>query len=198
MRRSPVFLNLQGKKAVVFGAGRVAFRKIKDLLKSGAKVEVTSRDFSPSIMKLAKKNFRLRLKSNLSLTALLKGADLAFVATSDASLNQQFALCCRQKKILVNVVDHPELCDFFVPSFMKKGKLELAISTGGASPLLAKKFREELAKRIRPEAIRLLDRMSQLRRKAKLEIANHKKRRDFFGKQIHADFHFLSERKNSR
>jgi len=198
VKRYPVFLNLKGKKAVVLGAGEVAFRKIKELLASQARVEVTSREFLPSVVSLAKKNPYLRLRPKTSLDALLKGADLAFAATSDVVLNKKFALACRKKRILVNVADQPDLCDFLVPSLFRKGRLELAISTGGASPLLAKKLREELSQKIRPEAIRLLNRMGRLRRGAKSKLTAPKKRRDFFEGQIQQGFHFLSQRKTSQ
>ncbi len=183
---------------MVLGAGEVAFRKIKGLLASQVRVEVASREFLPSIVRLAKKNASLRLRPKVSVPVLLKGADLAFAATSNPVLNKKFALACRKKKILVNVADQPELCDFLVPSLVRKGRLELAISTGGASPLLAKKLREELSQMIRPEAVRLLNRLGRLRRGAKFEITGHKKRRSFFEDQIQHNFHFLDQRKNSK
>ena len=194
MNRYPLFLNLKGKKAAVFGAGRVALRKIKLLLQSGAQVEVSSRDYLKEVRSLAKRYPKLRLRPNGSISALLKNAGLAFAATSDSELNERIAHECHRKKIWVNVADSPALSDFFVPAYFKKGRLELAISTGGTSPLLAKKLREELAKKIRPEALRLLNRMNRFRGVVLGSFASQKARRRFLEEKIGKDFHFLSAR----
>jgi siroheme synthase-like protein len=196
MKQYPLFLNLKGKKVAVFGAGRVALRKIKDLLQSGARVEVTSLEFLPEIKRLATSHPSLKLISKVSTAALLKGAALAFAATSDSGWNAQVARECKKRGIPVNVADQPALCDFQVPSLFKKGRLEVAISTGGASPLLAKKFREELNQKIRPEAIRVLNRMPVLRGRAKRAFASQAARKNFLEKQISSDFHFITTSAN--
>lgn len=192
MNRYPLFLNLQGRKAAVFGAGKVALRKIKLLLQSGAKVEVMSREYAPEIQRLASVCADLKLKSKASIAAILKNAALAFAATSDQKFNERVAGACRKKKIWVNVADRPDLCDFFVPSFFKKGKLEIAISTGGASPILARKLRQELSRKIRPEAVRLMDQMSRARVRAAGKIASQKERSRFLEKKIGGGFQFLA------
>ena len=179
---------------MVFGGGEVAQRKIKALLESGARVEAASRDYSEPLLKLARRNPRLGLKPKSSLQTLLKNAALVFAATSDPAWNRTIAARCRKKKILVNVADQPELCDFFVPSVVRKGKLEIAISTGGTSPLLARKFREELSRKIRPEAVRLLGRMQQFRRIAFAKISSQKERKNYFEMKLGRDFHFLKGR----
>lgn len=191
MNQYPLFLNLTGKKAAVFGAGTVALRKIKTLLKSGARVEAASRDYSKSIVTLARRNPKLKLRQSALPSSVLSGAVLAFAATSDAPFNRKIAAICRRKKIPVNVADDPRLSDFFVPSHFKKGKLEIAISTGGVSPLLAQRLRRELFQKIRPEAIRLLSRMKEFRRVAFSTLDSQKERKDFLEEKIGRDFNFL-------
>jgi precorrin-2 dehydrogenase/sirohydrochlorin ferrochelatase len=198
MNHYPIFLNVTGKKAVVFGAGSVAFRKIKDLLRRGAQVHVRSREFSQKIVRLSRTHPRLRLKPigngahrSGKISSFLKGAQLVFVATSDRAYNRLIIDECRKKGIFVNAADQPELCDFFVPASLRKGKLQVAISTGGASPLLARKFRQELSRKLRPEAIKMLGQMARMRSRAQAEIPSQKGKKDFFAKKIGPDFHFI-------
>lgn len=191
MSHYPLFMDLEGKKAAVFGAGAVALRKIKTLLKSGARVDVASRAYSKSIVALSRLNPKLKLRRSTPPSSLLNGAVLVFAATSDARFNQKIARLCRRKKIPVNVADEPRLSDFFVPSHFKKGKLEIAVSTGGVSPLLAQRLRRELFQKIRPEAVRLLNRMKHFRQFAFSTLPSQKGRKRFLEQKIGRDFHFL-------
>jgi len=187
----PLFLNLEGKKAAVFGAGKVALRKMKDLLQCGAFVEATSLEFSQPVICLSQSNPRLKLRKKAAVSALLKDAVVAFVASSDAVWNQQVVRECRKRKIWVNVADQPKLCDFFVPAVLKKGRLQVAISTGGASPLLAQRFRQELQKKVRPQAVRFLNQMARLRPLAQVQVSAQKERKKLFQQKVGSDFHFL-------
>lgn len=90
------------------------------------------------------------------------------VATSDRDFNARVASECRRKRILVNVVDDPELCNFYVPAVLERGPLQIAISTDGASPLFARRLREELEKVIPSSAGRLLEKIGEIRRLKKL------------------------------
>ena len=89
MNQYPLFLNLKKEKVAVFGGGKVALRKIKTLLRYGAEVEVMSRDYSRQLKSLAGRNQKLHLRPTTSIASLLKGARLAFAATSDAAFNQK-------------------------------------------------------------------------------------------------------------
>jgi len=209
MNPYPLFLNLENKKVAVFGGGKVAARKIKALLRAGANVKVQSLDYSPKILKLVQRKSKKssltlslspvnggegggRGKSKTSVVSLLlKDADLVFAATSDRFFNEKVAAACKKRKIWVNVADRPELCDFFVPSHLKRGALEVAVSTNGASPLAARRFRAELSARIRPEAVRLLRQMKRLRRRAFRTVRSPAKRRQWFKAKIRKNFHFL-------
>lgn len=193
----PLFLKLKGQRCLVFGGGEVALRKIQALLKRGALVTCMSKDFCESLMKLAKKNKQsLRLLrppqyfGGLAMTGKgsqrplvrqahhpepcrgarndeLNGTRLVIAATSDRSFNSRLARACQKKRILINVVDDPELCDFYVPAVVEKGPLQIAISTDGASPLFAKRLREELEKAIPNSTGEVLTRLGKIRDKVR-------------------------------
>ncbi len=162
----PLFLDLQGQRCLVFGGGEVATRKIEALLKRGAEVRCVSRDFSPSLRRLRrKKTSQLILECFRGNRISLNGARLVIAATSERNFNARVARACRKKKIWVNVVDDPELCDFYVPAVLERGPLQVAISTGGASPLFARRLREELEKVIPASIGSMLERLGKVRAK---------------------------------
>lgn len=143
----PLFLNLKGRKVAVFGAGKVATRKVKRLLEMGAKVEVMSREYSEELKQISRKNpSSLKLNPKSSIHSLLRNASLGFVATSDPKFNRKAAAACRRRGIWVNVADRPQDCDFYVPSLVRKNGFQIAISTGGRSPEHAKQLRMRLEK----------------------------------------------------
>ncbi len=160
----PLFLDLKGRTCLVFGGGEVAFRKIQALLKRGAKVKCVSKEFSAPLKKLAR-GPRLELRQARNGSVNLTGAELVIAATSDRNFNARVARACRKKKIWINVVDDPELCDFYVPAVVERGPLQVAISTGGASPLFAKRLREELEKVIPASTGDLLTKLGATRKK---------------------------------
>lgn len=163
----PIYLKLEGVSVVVVGGGRVAHRKIVGLLQRGARVTCVSREFIPALKRLAKqKNFRLALKKRKTGSVPLqelKNARLAVVATSDRELNARVAAACRLKKIWVNVADDPGLCDFYAAAVLERGPLQVAISTGGASPLFSRRLREALEKVIPDSIGRALEQMGRVR-----------------------------------
>lgn len=165
----PLFLNLKGQRCLVFGGGEVAFRKIRALLKRGARVTCVSMDFCNPLKKLVhSKEARPLLKltkKKKGARPLLDGARLVVAATSDRDFNARVARACRKKKIWVNVVDEPGLCDFYVPAVVERGPLQVAISTSGVSPLFAKRLREELEKVIPVSTGKLLEKLGKIRRK---------------------------------
>jgi precorrin-2 dehydrogenase / sirohydrochlorin ferrochelatase len=139
----PVFLNLQGKKCVVVGGGEVALRKVKTLLDCGADVTVISPVLHPDLGAYAAKK-PLRLIQRSYKPGDLKGAVLVIAGTDNRKINLQVGEEAKMTGGLVNLVDDPGPSDFIVPSFFRKGELTLAVSTGGASPALARKIRTKL------------------------------------------------------
>jgi precorrin-2 dehydrogenase/sirohydrochlorin ferrochelatase len=141
----PVYLNLEGRRCVVIGGGQVAEGKILKLIDSGAKIIVISPDATPAIRDAADRGvieFNLRMHQSGDL----QGAFLAIAATNDRVVNQEIFEEAEKLGVLLNAVDDPPRCSFIAPSIVERGPVTLAISTGGASPALARKLRETLAK----------------------------------------------------
>lgn len=142
-RMYPIFLKLEGVKCLVVGGGEVASRKIKALLECGASVLATSHEFNAEIKDLASSD-NLRLDQRCFIDKDLEGMLIVIVATDDMDVNKSISKKAMERGLLVNVVDQPELCNFYVPSSLTRGDLKIAISTAGKSPATAKKIREFL------------------------------------------------------
>src|SRR6185312_14885432 len=139
----PMFLKLEGRSTLVVGAGTIATPKIESLLQAGARVRVVAPQASEAVADWAKAG-RIELVKKTFDASDLNDAFLVIVATSSREVNANVFQEARSRKILCNVVDDPEHCDFYYPSVVRRGKLQLAISTEGQSPALAQKLRLEL------------------------------------------------------
>jgi precorrin-2 dehydrogenase / sirohydrochlorin ferrochelatase len=142
----PVFLKLKGKRCLVVGGGKVAYRKILDLLDCGADITAVAEDPNPECTEIAEQG-KLTLLIRRFRPEDIEGISLVFAATGDDLVNVEISDLARSKGILANVVDDPEKCDFFSGSVVKRGHLQIAISTGGSSPSIAQKIRRELEER---------------------------------------------------
>lgn len=140
----PVFLNLVGRRCVIFGGGVVAEGKIPSLLEAGACVTVISPEAAQEIQEAARRG-QLEWQAREYQPGDLQGAFLGIAATNVRRVNQEIFLEAGRLGVLLNVVDDPPLCTFIAPSIVRRGQVTLAISTGGASPALARKLREELS-----------------------------------------------------
>jgi precorrin-2 dehydrogenase/sirohydrochlorin ferrochelatase len=138
----PIMLQLAGKKVAVIGGGKVAERKVTGLLGTGALITVISPDATEELKKLADEGKIVWQPTPFS-PADVKDALLIFAATNDNQLNQLVKASAEQHQ-LVTVADAPEESDFHLPSKLKRGRLTIAVSTGGASPMLARKIRANL------------------------------------------------------
>lgn len=135
-----ISLLLENRPCLVIGAGRIAERKIGSLLDAGARVHVVALEASPAVSALAAcDNIVLHLREYVPTD--LDGAYVVIVATNDAELNSRVSAECHSRGILVNVVDQPALCSFYVPAVIDRGPVSIAISTSGASPALSKHLR---------------------------------------------------------
>jgi precorrin-2 dehydrogenase/sirohydrochlorin ferrochelatase len=139
----PVFLNLDGRKCTVFGGGEVALRKVKMLSDFGAEVTVISPALCPGLAGLADRKAINALRRDYQPSDL-KGAFIAIAATDDRDINTAIASEARELGVLVNVVNVPELCDFIVSAYVRRGDVTIAVSTAGKSPALARKIRARL------------------------------------------------------
>lgn len=182
MKLYPVFLKLANKECLVIGGGKVAFRKATTLLESGALITV----ISPEIIK----NFnnlivgkKIKHINRKYINGDLKNFYLVIAATNSRRTNREIYKEAQKENILINCADDPENSDFYVPSVAQKGDLQIAISTSGKSPLLAKKTRESLEKKIYPELETDMNELDSLRKK----IINSTKGNIGFKKQKNND-----------
>ena len=145
----PMFMKLEGKQCLVVGAGKVGEPKINGLLETGARIRVVALDASPAVREWARSG-RIELELRAFASDDLQGAFLVVVATASRSLNERIYREAQRLGILCNVVDVPDLCDFFYPSIVRRGDLQIAVSTAGQSPSLAQKIRQQLEKQFGP------------------------------------------------
>ena len=139
----PVYLNLKGKRCLVFGGGTVAEDKISKLQAAGAQISVISPEATPAIRDSARKG-QLEWRVREYQPGDLSGAFLSIAATNRWEVNHRIFQEAEELGTLLNVVDDPAQCTFIAPSIVHRGLVTLAISTGGASPALARKLREAL------------------------------------------------------
>jgi precorrin-2 dehydrogenase/sirohydrochlorin ferrochelatase len=144
-----MFIKLDGKQVVVVGAGKVGEPKIGGLLDTGARIRVIALDASLQVREWARQS-RIELELRPFAAEDLEGAFLAVVATSSRALNERIYQEARRRGVLCNVVDVPDLCDFFYPAVVRRGDLQIAVSTAGQSPSLAQKIRQQLEKQYGP------------------------------------------------
>jgi precorrin-2 dehydrogenase / sirohydrochlorin ferrochelatase len=164
MRYYPVFLDLKERLCVVIGGGRVAERKVKSLLRAGARVKVISPQLTASLARL-KERKRISHLSRTYRRSDLRGAFLAIGATDDRSINERIFQEAAAGRIPVNVVDDPAHSSFIVPSIVEKKDLLVAISTSGKSPALARVLRQKLEKEVGPEYEGFLKLLGRVREK---------------------------------
>jgi len=143
----PIFLKLEGRACLVAGAGTIAAPKIASLLCAGGVVTVVAPRANPEIAAQAQAG-EVRWHEREFVPADLDGTFLAIAATDRQSVNHAVAQEARARGILVNSVDDPPDCDFYYPSVVRRGDLQIAISTAGKSPALAQRLREELHRQI--------------------------------------------------
>ena len=175
----PVFLNLNGKTAVVIGGGKTAERKALTLLKAGASVKIISPNITTALEKLKKTGKLAHIKRPYR-TGDIKGAFIVIAGTSSVRINAKIANDAMHPgsgpSRLVNVIDTPSEGNFIAPSIVKRGPLTIAISTGGSSPAAAKLIRKELEKLYGVEFAHYLRFLGKMRKKALREIKDSKKR----------------------
>jgi len=143
VRHLPAFLDIAGRPCLVIGGGDVAARKIALLERAGGRVHVTSPKLVPSLSRDVAAGRIRHLSDNFSPDQL-DGSALVIAATSDRALNAHVSWEAQRRGIPVNVVDDPALCTFQVPAIVDRAPVLIAISTGGASPVLARWVRRRI------------------------------------------------------
>ena len=158
----PIFLDLGQRKCVVVGGGPVAERKAAGLLEAGAEVTIVSPDVTQGLQRLAESG-DVRLLERAFEETDLEGATLAFAATDSQGVNQAVSDAASRSGIPVNISDRSNRSDFIVPSSFRKGPLQVAISTGGGSPALARIIRQDLEHAVADELVELAQMLERLR-----------------------------------
>ena len=183
MNNYPIYLNIQGRKCVVAGAGRVARRKIRSFLDHGASVEVVSPEIDPHIRQWANENL-LRIWEEPYSRRRLENAFLVVGATNNAEVNRKIAQDARESGILCNIVDQPQLSDFITPATGKKGNISVSVSTGGKSPALARKVRDHLIRELPFSFVILNDILGALRGHEHVALDSSEKNKKLWNKII--------------
>jgi precorrin-2 dehydrogenase/sirohydrochlorin ferrochelatase len=167
----PIFLELERRTCVVIGGGPVAERKVQTLREAGAKVVVVSPTVTEGLAASARADTIVH-RTRAYQSGDLDGATLVFEATGDSVTARAVAAAASDAGIPINVADQPELCTFIAPAVMRRGGLQIAIATGGASPALARLIREELEERYGPEYELMIDLMAAARGWLRAHVAD--------------------------
>ena len=158
----PIFCKLEGRRCIVVGAGAIASQKLEGFLDTGAEVRIVAPQASEAIQELARSGRVSWIQAEFE-PAHLDGAFLAIAATGTPEVNEQVFQAARQRGVLCNAVDDPERCDFFYPAVVRRGDLQIAISTAGKSPALAQRIRKELEEQFDASYGRWLDWLGSVR-----------------------------------
>ena len=158
----PFYCDIEQKKWLLVGGGRVAAGKFSRLIAFTEKITVIAPEISDEIKKDAASDARLLERDFMA--ADLDDADIVVAATDDKALNAQIASLCRERKIPVNAVDDPENCDFIFPAIIKKGRLTVSVSTDGASPVYAAALKKEISDLVPEDIDLILEKMAALRK----------------------------------
>lgn len=183
MAKYPIFLELAGRRAVVIGGGAVAVRKAEMLLAAGARLVVVSRRTDETLTALCAGSDAELIKSRYSKD-YLAGAVLAIAATGDRQLNRQIYKDCQELEILCNVVDEPELADFFAPAIVRRGDLQIAISTNGHCPAYAGHIRKKLEQIFTDDHGKFLAELETLRKRIINDVPEPAERKALLGQLV--------------
>jgi siroheme synthase-like protein len=160
------FLDLRGRRCLVVGGGAVGERKVGDLVRCGAAVLVVSPTLTPALATLARAGL-IDHRPRPFRRADVRGATLVVAATGVPGVDAAVAAEARRRRALVNVVDRPADCDVILPSVLRRGRLQIAVSTGGTSPALAREIRKRVEDVIGPEYAALVERVGRARARAR-------------------------------
>lgn len=208
----PIFIEIEKKKCLVVGGGKVALRKVETLLRYDAQVHVVSREICEEIRTLLPpeniyEGELLLLPEDTNEGELLPecscgpewplsdhftGAALVVAATGSREVNHRVAQFCRERRIPVNVADAPEECTFFFPAVVKKGDISIGVNTGGKSPAVSSQVRRDIEKAIPDYYEAIADQLGALREYVKSHVEREPDRRKIL-KQAAASA-FLKER----
>jgi siroheme synthase-like protein len=170
----PVFLKLDSLHTLIVGGGNVGLEKLTAVLKNSPEANITlvGRTIQEPIKELARKHENVKLfERNFKLWDLWD-KDLVLLATDNRQLHETIRNFARSRRLLINVADTPDLCDFYLGSVVTKGNLKIGVSTNGKSPTISKRIREYLEEAIPDDTNDLLDNMGKIRERIKGDFSH--------------------------
>jgi precorrin-2 dehydrogenase len=173
----PMFLKLEGKRCLVVGAGKVGEPKIGGLIDTGASIRVVALEAGEAVHEWANAG-KITLELRTFVPEDLGGTFLAIVATASSALNESIYREAERRGVLCNVVDVPEYCDFYYPAVVRRGDLQIAISTSGQSPSLAQKIRQQLERQFGPGYAHWVEELGATRRLVLASDLDPKRKRE--------------------
>jgi len=186
MRYFPIQLDIRGRACLVVGGGGVGTRKAKSLIACGGKVTVVSPTATGELQDLAAAG-ALRVLQREYVGDDLQGMFLVMGATDDERLNRRIRTDAEHLKILCNIADRPEQCDFILPAVVQRGDLIVTVSTSGRSPALAKKLRQDLQSQFGDEYTAFLDLMGAIRKRLLAEAHAPEEHKPIFERLVHSN-----------
>jgi siroheme synthase-like protein len=172
-------LDLRGRDCLVVGGGRVAAEKVDGLLRSGAAVTVVAPEVEPEL-----RHSGAAIHERRFTGSDVVGRFLVIAATGDRRVNAAISTAAERGNTLCNVADDPELCSFILPAVVRRGPIVVGVSTGGASPALAQRIRDDVAGLLGPEHEELAERLAALRPWARQTLPTYEARRDYFQRLV--------------
>lgn len=179
----PICLNVTNERCLIIGGGKVAARKVAELVTCGASVHVVSPEMCAEMREQIEEH-EISFARREFVEADVEGALIVIAATDDREVNERVASAARQCGAIYNVVDVPELCRFTAPAVVRRGPLTVTVSTTGTSPALAGRLRRELDEILAPEWGPALEEIRQFRLKLLQRLAHEPERRGRVLKQI--------------
>lgn len=175
----PIYIDIEDRAVLIVGGGTVCARKAETMMRYGARVTIVSPEITEEIAAWEQSGV-LAVHRKMYAESDLEGASIVIASTDDPCVNARVARDCRRRRIPVNVVDVTHLCEFIVPAIIEKGSIQIAISTGGKSPALARTLKEDLQRTIGPEYAEVNDLLGTLRKSAKKVLPTDIDRKRFF------------------
>ncbi len=172
-------LDLQGRDCLVVGAGRVAAEKVEGLLEAGAEVTVVAPQVDDAIWALP-----VHVLERSFTRSDVVGRVIVIAATSDSSVNAAVSAAAGERQTPCNVADDPELCSFILPAVVHRDPILVGVSTGGASPALAQRLRDDVDDLVTQQHADLAERLAALRPWAKEQLPTYADRKEFFQRLV--------------
>lgn len=170
----PVFLKLENLDTLIVGGGNIGLEKLHAVLKSSpaARVTIVAPSIREEIKAISLTHQHIRIIERKFRIRDLQSRDLVLLATDDRHLHERIKVLARKRRLLVNVADTPDLCDFYLGSVVTKGNIKIGISTNGKSPTIAKRLREYLEEALPEDTNVLLQNMQNIRQRMKGDFAH--------------------------